>query len=928
MEQSAADLDMDFPSPTAKKLCLDNPHSDVPGPTTPIDDLDDADDLYGDSPVIINQQEQSGSRSAVPNAPPPQPPSLQYQHIQLPGLGLYQTSISATEKISISDSEVAKSPNFQPVLLNNELPTATPTRRLSQPNEIEANGTSRTREKVPGEQSGDTEERGINSPTLVEADGEQKTAEPTVSSSQPSQMQPDSVPTTEGNIQEGLVMQHGKDEHSCANDGGQSPKVNGFAKTDQSAIGINTVDFNGSPSRQGGLQKPVLATAHTSEDQKPSTMDPATDNSATTNEATPGSEQKPSNPPASTEPKREGIDVQSMEEEQYKEIRDMVPESIQQPMSFPKSTEQQINGIVETVFEPYRVERFKDSETPVEPKRQPSGSSKSIEPESEGINPKSLEQEQSKKVAEEVADAALVRVQQSFGSPKTTERHFNGTEDKTLGPYRSERSEASHALVPEGAQTSGEVVEANKNDEEAEFEIDSSPIESSYDSDSDSSSSSSGDSDYKMLDPEEEARRLMQDDGGSEDDGKGSKAASGPLRTLNEKPDEIVPKPQIEVTAAMAISELGVVEQVVENSILVKAKVSGERQALENGSLLCLENRSVIGVIAETLGQVRQPYYAVRFGNVAAIAEAGLSKGTSVFYVEQHAKYIFTRNLKTLKGSDASNIHDEEVGDDEIEFSDDEAEAEHKRRLKQARQSKRGGRADRGDGFARGPGGSRARKGARFNQADDARVLEPLPQRPPISYDEQADSEDLYTPLARPTDLHLLTVKSLDEEDPIEEEDEATVVEAVEGGEVIEEVAVVSIEIIETESTITNISNIKPLHNLRRNLPDKNHPFLLMVMHTIPRPLTDGQSLTLQINTTTFPITLLTTSPPLSFSNYHMQIRMPVNIHKLLFRKNTQMQIHSPTNKIPLQRGIASIHRIKLPLRPAPYLPISLQVPT
>lgn len=39
--------------------------------------------------------------------------------------------------------------------------------------------------------------------------------------------------------------------------------------------------------------------------------------------------------------------------------------------------------------------------------------------------------------------------------------------------------------------------------------------------------------------------------------------------------------------------------------------------------------------------------------------------------------------LKRLKGSDASNVHDEEPGEDEIEFSDDEAEAVHRSRLKQ-----------------------------------------------------------------------------------------------------------------------------------------------------------------------------------------------------------------------------------------------------
>ncbi|KAL8799956.1 MAG: hypothetical protein Q9200_007393, partial [Gallowayella weberi] len=322
-----------------------------------------------------------------------------------------------------------------------------------------------------------------------------------------------------------------------------------------------------------------------------------------------------------------------------------------------------------------------------------------------------------------------------------------------------------------------EVAEANKKNNEAEFELDSSPMESSSDSNSDSSSSSSGDSDYEMLDPAEEARRLMQEDGGSDDEGKGGKDPSGPLRTLNEKPDEIVPKPQIVVTPEMTVSELGRVEHVVENSILIKGNTSGESRALESGSLLCLEDRSVVGVIAELLGQVHQPYYSVRFTNPAAIADSGISKGISVFYVEQHSSYVFTQSLKALKGSDASNMHDEEVGDDELEFSDDEAEAEHKRRAKHERQARRGdreergdrtdrggkrggrgdrgsrpdrgGRGDRSDGFSKGPRGGRGRGRGNIKQTDARETSSPL-----VNYDDHDDGEDLYTPLARPLNLH------------------------------------------------------------------------------------------------------------------------------------------------------------------------------
>ena len=47
------------------------------------------------------------------------------------------------------------------------------------------------------------------------------------------------------------------------------------------------------------------------------------------------------------------------------------------------------------------------------------------------------------------------------------------------------------------------------------------------------------------------------------------------------------------------------------------------------------------------------------------------------------SNFVFLSQLKRLKGSDASNVHDEEPPEDELEFSDDEAEAAHKRMLKQ-----------------------------------------------------------------------------------------------------------------------------------------------------------------------------------------------------------------------------------------------------
>ena len=53
-----------------------------------------------------------------------------------------------------------------------------------------------------------------------------------------------------------------------------------------------------------------------------------------------------------------------------------------------------------------------------------------------------------------------------------------------------------------------------------------------------------------------------------------------------------------------------------------------------------------------------------------------------VFHVPRRSKYVFLREIVRIKGSDASNVNDEEPAEDELEFSDDEAEAAHRQHMK------------------------------------------------------------------------------------------------------------------------------------------------------------------------------------------------------------------------------------------------------
>lgn len=266
----------------------------------------------------------------------------------------------------------------------------------------------------------------------------------------------------------------------------------------------------------------------------------------------------------------------------------------------------------------------------------------------------------------------------------------------------------------------------NGASEQPEWEADSSPYESSS-SETTSDDSSDADSDnegYELLGVEETARMLMEQEGGSDDEGgdkAGKPSTASQLRTKNELPAERIPKPDVTITPETKVDELGAVEHIVENMVLIKAFTPGEYQVLDTGSVLLNESRTVIGAVAETIGKVLQPMYIVHFDSAEDIAAHDVTVGSKILYPVEHAKFIFTEPLKNLKGSDASNIHDEEVGDDEMEFSDDEKEAEYKRAKKELKRKKHGG--DRG---GKGPHPLRQVEGPAELNYDDIGEYTPL----------------------------------------------------------------------------------------------------------------------------------------------------------------------------------------------------------
>nr|VDD08596.1 unnamed protein product [Brassica rapa] len=169
-----------------------------------------------------------------------------------------------------------------------------------------------------------------------------------------------------------------------------------------------------------------------------------------------------------------------------------------------------------------------------------------------------------------------------------------------------------------------------------------------------------------------------------------------PLRTKNEL-KELPHVPPVDATLEPhhVMLPLGVVLSVMSTQVTVGGME--EHGPLAEGSILWItERRTPLGLVDEIFGQVECPLYSVRFNSENEVPE-GVSEGTPVSYVADYAQHIL--NIKELqkKGYDASGDNDEEVSE-ELEFSDDEKEAQYRKTQKM---EKRGMMDDQKDGNAR-----------------------------------------------------------------------------------------------------------------------------------------------------------------------------------------------------------------------------------
>ncbi|KAF6766731.1 Gar1/Naf1 RNA binding region-domain-containing protein [Ephemerocybe angulata] len=192
------------------------------------------------------------------------------------------------------------------------------------------------------------------------------------------------------------------------------------------------------------------------------------------------------------------------------------------------------------------------------------------------------------------------------------------------------------------------------------------PASEPYHSDSDSSSDSEPEEEIKK----EDSAIFEATAGDDEDEDAPAVGAATYLQTKHEVVGDI----------------MSIVNQVAIVRGLPSDDMSrGSQKALDSDTLLVFDDRNVMGYIYETFGPTNQPLYQVKYNSKYPLDPERVKVSREVFMVPSKTKFVFVDQIKAYKGSDASNVYDEEPADDELEFSDDEAEAAYKSRMKRKR---------------------------------------------------------------------------------------------------------------------------------------------------------------------------------------------------------------------------------------------------
>ncbi|OVA13912.1 H/ACA ribonucleoprotein complex [Macleaya cordata] len=319
----------------------------------------------------------------------------------------------------------------------------------------------------------------------------------------------------------------------------------------------------------------------------------------------------------------------------------------------------------------------------------------------------SMEEETVKvKVTEAMGKVSLIGTSESSDFVDRDKIFVNSESSECLGELNSKVNEEggnevllvtkSENIDLDGGGESKEIVKDSKDSDSSASE--SEDDDSSSTSSSSSSSESSSDEEEEEKEEEEEEmgeaveveegeiRELstkVEMVGGSDDEDDDGITVKGPIKSKNEV-QVLPPVPEVDVTLEPHHQTLpvGVILSIMDAKVIVEGLE--KHSPLNEGSILWItETRSVLGLVDEIFGPVKNPYYVVRYNSEKEVP-SGIHEGTPISFVAEFADHVLNDKNIYKKGYDASGENDEELSD-EAEFSDDEKEAEHKRMQRMAK---------------------------------------------------------------------------------------------------------------------------------------------------------------------------------------------------------------------------------------------------
>lgn len=161
--------------------------------------------------------------------------------------------------------------------------------------------------------------------------------------------------------------------------------------------------------------------------------------------------------------------------------------------------------------------------------------------------------------------------------------------------------------------------------------------------------------------------------------------------TKNEMDDrKEIPVP-FEITPSDILLEVGIIDDIIDDKIMIKANTMIGTLDLDN--IIFTINKIPFGYIDDVIGKIDEAVYVVKYFPNINILSLNLKQGQSTFNVKDKSKYVEQRQL-LKKGCDASNAFDEEVSENEMEFSDDEEEMARRAEIRKRKKSTNSNKGD------------------------------------------------------------------------------------------------------------------------------------------------------------------------------------------------------------------------------------------